>query len=220
MPAQDIVIVGAGGFGREVLQWITDINAAAARWNVIGFVDGNAALHGTAIHDVPVLGDLEWLAGRSGVAAAISIGSPSVKRKLAQQVRAVGATHPTLVHPLAIVGRGVRLGLGAIVCPTAILTTDLELGELVTVNVGLSVGHDAVIGDYVTLAPGVRISGYVRLGEGCDVGTNAMFTPGVQVGAWSVVGAGAVVSADLPSNVTAVGVPAKVIKTRPDGWHR
>lgn len=220
MPIQDIVIVAAGGFGREVHQWIEDVNAADHRFNLLGFVDGDATLHGTAIHGLPVLGDLEWFDGRVGVAATIAVGAPRVKRLLAERLHRLGAPIASIIHPRAIVGRHhVRIGRGAIVCPAAILTTDIEVGDYVTLNLGLTVGHDSRIGDYATLAPGVHVSGHVTILEGCDLGSGAALVPGVTVGAWSIVGSGAVVSADLPANVTAVGVPAHVVKTREVGWH-
>lgn len=219
MSTRDIVIIGAGGFGREVLEWIADINEAKRTFNVLGFLDGNASLHGQGVNDVPVLGDIDWLASHPGVAATVAIGSPKGKRGLAAQLRAMGAEAATIVHPRAIVGRRVVLGPAAIVCPGSILTTEIDVGAFVTLNLDLTVGHDARIGDYCTLAPGVHVSGFAVIGEGCDIGTGASIVPGTNIGAWSIVGSGAVVSANLPPNCTAVGVPAKAIKTRPDGWH-
>jgi acetyltransferase-like isoleucine patch superfamily enzyme len=81
------------------------------------------------------------------------------------------------------------------------------------------VGHDSRVDDYALLAPGVHISGYVHVGEGCDLGAGATIVPSAELGAWSIVGAGATVTGSLPPNCTAVGTPARPIKTRPDGWH-
>jgi hypothetical protein len=82
-----------------------------------------------------------------------------------------------------------------------------------------TVSHDTRIDDFVTAAPSANISGSVQIGEGCDLGTGSAVIQGIEIGKWTVVGAGAVVVSSLPANVTAVGVPAKVIKERPDGWH-
>jgi sugar O-acyltransferase (sialic acid O-acetyltransferase NeuD family) len=216
---QDIVIVGAGGFGREVCQWIEDLNRETPTFRVLGFLDGDTARHGHQSHDLPILGDVEWLAGRNGVGAVIGVGSPATKRKLVERARAHTAIFPRVIHPRAIIGRFVEIGEGAIICPGVIVTTDIRLGRFVTLNIDLTVGHDAVIGDYCTLAPGIHVSGYAQIGEGTDVGTGAVLVPAVKIGRWSIVGAGAVVSAELPDNCTAVGVPAKPIKARAEGWH-
>ncbi len=216
---QDIVIVGAGGFGREVCQWIEDVNRARPTFRVLGFLDGDSARHGHVSHDLPILGDLEWLAGRPEIGAVIAVGSPAAKRKLAERARVHTEIFPRVVHPRAIVGRFVEMGEGVIICPGTIVTTDIRLGRFVTLNIDLTIGHDAEIGDYCTLAPGIHVSGYAQIGEGTDVGTGATLVPSARIGRWSIVGAGAVVSSPLPDNCTAVGVPAKPIKTRAEDWH-
>ncbi len=218
---QDVVIVGAGGLGREISEWIEDLNEVRPTFRLLGFLDDNPARHGSICHSVPILGGLEWLAEHARtVAPVLGIGSPPAKRRVVERLRALGATEfPSIVHPDAVVGRYVEVGEGAVLCPGVIVTTDVRLGSFVTLNFDLTVGHDAVVGDYVTLAPGVHISGYVELGEGCDLGAGATVIPSAKVGSWSIVGAGAVVTETLPSDCTAVGVPARAIKTRPPGWH-
>lgn len=217
---QDIVIVGVGGLGREVAQWIEDINRVTPTFRVLGFLDDNASKHGTTIHDLPVLGGADWLAAHPGRAATVvALGNPPAKRRMVERLRPHGLGFPTICHPRAIVGRYVEVGEGSILCPGVIVTTDIRIGRYCTLNFDLTVGHDAMLGDYVTLAPGVHVSGYVRIGDGCDLGAGATTIPSVEIGAWTVVGAGAVVTDSLPADCTAVGVPARVIRTREAGWH-
>jgi sugar O-acyltransferase (sialic acid O-acetyltransferase NeuD family) len=217
---QDIVIVGVGGLGREIAEWIEDINDVRPTYRLLGFVDDDVTKHGSSRHDLPVLGGLDWLTERSRtVATAIGVGNPAPKRRVVERLKALGVSFPTIVHPHSVVGRYVVLGEGCVVCPGVVITTDVRVGSFVTFNFGLTVGHDATIEDYVTLAPGVNISGYVTIREGADLGANVATVPSVEIGAWSVVGAGAAVAKSLPANCTAVGVPARVIKTRAPGWH-
>lgn len=217
---QDIVIVGVGGLGREMAEWIEDINAVSPTFRLLGFLDDDPAKHGTKRHDLPVLGGCDWLAERSRtVATAIGVGNPVPKRRVVERLRAHSAGFPPIIHPDAVVGRYVEVGEGTVICPAAIVTTDIRLGAFVTLNFGLTVGHDAIVDDFVTLSPGVNISGYVKVREGAELGAGAVTIPSVEIGAWSVVGAGAAVTTSLPANCTAVGVPARVIKTREPGWH-
>ncbi|HEX8103015.1 MAG TPA: acetyltransferase [Solirubrobacteraceae bacterium] len=209
---RDLVIFGAGGYGREVRQVVEDVNADASEWNLAGFLDGDPALHGQAVRDLPVLGGPEWLDGRGDVAVALAVGGPAGRRAVAERIGA--ARCATLVHPGAWIGNHVALGTGTIVLAGVTVSTDIAIGDLVCLNKNCIVGHDAVIGRYATISPGASISGYVRVGEGCDVGANSVIVQGHAVGDWSVVGAGAVVTKDLPAGVTAVGVPARVIKAR------
>lgn len=216
----DIVIYGAGGLGREVAQLLEDINARDPQWSVLGFLSDDIALHGTISGDLPILGGSEWVWARTTpLAVVVAVGSPALKHRLVARVRSPLATFPSIVHPSVTMGRRVSLGEGAVIGAGSLLTVDIQVGAFVTVGIGCTVSHDDVLGDYATLAPGVNVSGNVRVGEGCDLGTGSQVIQGRSIGEWSIVGAGAVVTRDLPDNVTAVGVPANAIKERPSGWH-
>jgi sugar O-acyltransferase (sialic acid O-acetyltransferase NeuD family) len=221
---RQIAIFGAGGFAREVLQVIFDLNDAHASqppWEPVGFIVDPAFFRpGAQIHDLPVLGSIDWLRAHSEVDVVIAIGSPADRHRIATHIRDKAANaFATLVHPRAWVGRQVQIGPGSIVCAGALVTTDIHLGEHVHVNIGCTIGHDSALGDFVTLNPSVNVSGNVDLEQGVEVGTRSVLIPHANVGEWSIIGAGAVVTKPLSANVTAVGAPAKVIKTREAGWH-
>lgn len=222
-PRRPLVIVGPGGLGRELHQLVRDINRSAGGaepWEMVGWLDGNAETHGTQIHGLPVLGDLDWLMGRPDVSVAIGIGAPHTRRRVVERIRALGHTRfAILIHPTALIGDEVEIGEGTVICANVTTTTDYAIGRHVLINIMATVAHDDVLHDYVTIAPAVVISGNVTIGEGTDLGTNATVNQGVEIGAWSIVGSGAVVTKTLPANCTAVGAPAKPIKERPEGWH-
>ncbi|WP_411280391.1 acetyltransferase [Gemmatimonas sp.] len=217
----DIVIYGAGGMGREVAQLLADLNEREPTWSVLGYISDDDSIHGTTSGDLPVIGGGAWVRARTQpIAVAFGVGSPALKRILVERVRAPHVSFPTLVHPTVIMGRRVSLGEGTIVCAASVITVDIHVGAFSTVNLCCTITHDAVLGEYTTLAPSVNVSGNVTIGNGTDIGTGSKVIQGVSIGEWSIVGAGAVVSRDLPANVTAVGVPAKAIKERPSGWYR
>lgn len=216
----NLVIVGAGGHGREVAQLVMDINAVAPTFSLRGFVDDKKELQGQTVGDWPVLGTVEDLVVRRlADSYVLGVGSPATKRLLSERLGAAGLLTPALVHPSAVVGRNVRVGSGTIVCSATVLTCDVELGEFVTINVACTVSHDSRIGAYATLAPGVHLAGNTAVGVGADLGTGTATVQGKTIGEWTIIGAGAVIASDIPANSTAVGVPAKVIKERPVGWH-
>jgi sugar O-acyltransferase (sialic acid O-acetyltransferase NeuD family) len=217
---RDIVIYGAGGAGREVAQLLADINAREPQWSVLGFLSDEVASHGRIVGDLPVLGGSEWVRARTTpLAVALGVGSPALKHRLVERVRGPLVSFPILVHPTVSMGRRVSLGEGTIVCTATVITVDIRVGAFCMINHGCTITHDDVLGHYSTLAPGVNVSGNVTVGDGADIGTGSQLVQGVSIGAWSIVGAGAVVCRDLPANVTAVGVPARVIKERPSEWH-
>ncbi len=216
----DLVIYGTGGLAREVAEIAMAVNERKATYRLLGFLDDNPDKHGQTCGGLPILGGEEWMRENRGVGVVLGIGNPAVKRRLAAKLDALEVPVATLVHPDAWIGQRVTLGKGSVVCAHVSVTTDIVIGAHVILNLNVTVGHDAVLGDFVTVAPGVNISGNVTVGEGCDLGTGGAVIQGKTIGPWSVVGAGAVVVQDLAANVTAVGVPAKVIKTREEGWYR
>lgn len=219
-----IAIFGAGGFAREVLQIILDLNegdVAQPPWSPVGFIIDPDFQNGTkSLHGIPILESGKWLIDHPNVDVIVAIGSPVHRLRVVEEIkRTLPNSFATLVHPRAWVGKGVEIGSGSIICAGALITTDIKVGEHVHVNIGCTIGHDTILEDFVTLSPGVSVSGNVQIGCGVEVGTRAAFIPSANVGQWSVIGAGTIVTKSLPPNVTAIGVPAKVIKHRHSGWH-
>ncbi|HJV25443.1 MAG TPA: acetyltransferase [Aromatoleum sp.] len=218
--SRPLVIYGAGGFGREVLQVVRDINDARPRtWDPIGFAVDQAFASTSLVQGLPVVGSVDWLAQHPEVEVVIAIGSPAARRHIVRRVvQEAGNRFATLLHPHAWLGQDVRVGEGSVICAGALVTTDISIGSHVHVNIGATIGHDAVLKDFVTLNPSVNVSGNVQLAEGVEVGTGSVLLPKVSVGEWAIVGAGAVVTKEVPADATVVGAPAKVIKTRSHGW--
>jgi sugar O-acyltransferase (sialic acid O-acetyltransferase NeuD family) len=205
--SRPLVIVGAGGHGRETLDVVEAINAVEPTWDVLGFVAEAADGGLLARRGVAHLGDLDVL-GDTEASYVIGIGDSETRRRIAE---ALGdASSPaTLLHPASTQGADLRIGPGVVAAAGARITTNVTLGRHTHLNVNAVVSHDAVVGDYVTFSPGVLVNGNAVLGDGVFLGTGAVVLPGRSVGAWARIGAGAVVTTDVPGGVTAAGVPAR-----------
>lgn len=208
------LIVGAGGFGREVLMVYRSLenDAVAEQYRFQGFLD-DVHEHDHQVFsaiDAEVVGGLDSLMPTDGY--VISVANPHVKSKVHRRVATVGAEALVLVHPTAWMGDDIELGPGTIVTAQCSLTTNIRLGQHVHVNLGCTLGHDSRLEDYVTLSPGVHVSGNVHIEEGVLIGTGAVLLPGITIGRGAVIGAGAVVTKDVPSGMVAVGMPAKPLK--------
>ena len=209
-----LFIVGAGGFGREIVWLVERINAISQTWEIKGLLDDNESLHGTLQDGYPVLGGCSYLRDlKEDVYAVVAIGSARVKKAVAERLAGYGHVHfATLIDPSVICSGRIEIGEGSMICAGTILTTDIRIGKHVILNLDCTVGHDAVIGDYTTVYPSVNISGNVTVGEESELGTGAQVIQGKRIGTRTVIGAGAVVVRDIESDCTAVGCPAKAVK--------
>jgi sugar O-acyltransferase (sialic acid O-acetyltransferase NeuD family) len=215
----DLVLIGAGGHGAELLSYLMDLRAAGQPVNLLGVVDeGKPVGPWEGTH---VLGDFADLARLLGslprsVHYLTAVGQNATRQALVRKAEAAGAITPwTLRHPSAQVGRSVEIGGGSCLAPNSVVTTRVRVGRHCILNVKASVSHDCTVGDYANINPNATVCGNVRIGEGAFIGAGATISNGVSVGAWSIIGAGAVVIRDIPAHVTAVGVPARVIKHHP-----
>jgi sugar O-acyltransferase (sialic acid O-acetyltransferase NeuD family) len=215
-----LVIVGAGGFGREVHDIVEAINDAAPGsvrlFDFLGFIDNHVDRLELISDRGPLLGGDAALAELPpDTRYVIAIGDGRVRRAIDQRATGLGLSAATLVHPAATMGRHrIDLGPGSIICSHVSLTTDIRLGRHVHVNLNATIGHDVVVGAYVTINPGATISGAVSLEDEVTIGTGAAVIQGMTVGAGSMIGAGAAVVRDIPPGVTAIGIPAKAVGPR------
>ncbi len=211
-----VVIIGAGGHGREVADILRHQARTYGEIEALGFVDDNRDLHGRSLDGLPVLGDWSWFecADHKDVGVVCAVGLPQVCRRLVERARAIGLSFASAISPLAHISSFVRLGEGVTVFPNVIINTGALVDSHSILNVGAVVSHDATVGPYSNINPGAQLAGNVTIGEGCYIGMGANVIQGRSIGAWSVVGAGAVVTRDIPTCVTAVGVPARIVKTR------
>ena len=209
-----LAIFGAGGLGREVLVLTRQINEARPTWDLLGFFDDQAPASAT-IHGLPYLGNTAALrAWPEPVQVVIAVGNGRSRAAIARQLTAPHLSFATLVHPAVACQpyQHLRIGAGSIIGQGCILTTDITLGRHVLLNLGCTVGHDAVLEDFCSLMPHANVGGAAHLETGVYLGTNATVIHRVRVGARTIVGAGAVAVRDLPADCTAVGVPARVIR--------
>ncbi len=214
----ELIIVGAGGHGSELASYLKDF-PRSAQVRLAGFVDEGKPKGSFA--GGKILGNLQDLKvflrrnGRRRFRYITAVGHNRTRQKLADAVEALGAGNLsawTLRHPSSMVGQQVEIGEGTCLAPGTLVTTRGSIGKHCILNVQASVSHDAVIGDYCNINPGPVICGNVRLGRGCYLGAGATVIDKISIGEWTIIGAGAVVVEDLPARVTAVGVPARIIK--------
>lgn len=213
MIRRPLVIIGAGGFARETAQ-----AARAAGLPLAGHLDDDPALHGAAVDGVPVLGGTERAGELPDAAFVVCVGSPRDYASRARVVRRLALPedrYTTVVHPTAAVSATSALGPGTVLLAHTVLTAAVRVGGHVAVMPHTVLTHDDTVGDFATLASGVRLGGGARIGRGAYLGAGALVREGAEIGAWSLVGMGSVVLADVPPGEVWAGSPARRLRAAP-----
>lgn len=208
----EIVIFGAGGFGREVAWLIENINQEEPRFHILGFLDDDPSLVGKRLNNYPVFEAHTFLSDHRSISLALAVGQPLVRMAAADRLGEYALHYPNLIHPTVMMGNTNTLGMGNILCAGVIVTVNARIGNFCQLNLKTTVGHDCILEDFSTTACGVDLAGKSHIGRGAYLGNHATVLPSVRVGERAVVGAGAVVNRDLPAGTVSVGVPARTIK--------
>ncbi len=211
---KDIVIIGAGGVGREIALIIEDINEVNKEWNLLGFIDDNTQIQGSNINGYDVLGNLEFLENHNKeVYVVCAIANYNIKKTIIEKLKkSENIKYATLIHPTTNINDTVEIGEGCIVYQNVVLTANISIGDHVIISPRCGIGHDARVENYCSLLWNTSVSGNVLLKEGVLLGSASTIIQGLTVGEGSIVGAGAVVIRDIQDNVTAVGNPARIFK--------
>ncbi len=200
-----IVVCGAGGHGKVVADMLV---TAGAR--VLGFADDRRAV-GEKVLGLPVVGPLASLEP-GGIGIALGVGDNAARERVAAELVARGHRLVTAIHPSAVVSRFATIEEGAVLMALAVVNPDARIGRGAIVNTGAVVEHDCVVGPFAHVSPNGTLAGGCHLGELAHLGAGASMIPLTRVGDRSIVGGGAVVIRDLPADVVAAGVPARVLR--------
>lgn len=209
MTRKRILLLGAGGHGKAM----ADLLLAAGGYDIAGFLD--AASKASQVLGLPVLGDESLLAALAvqGVTLAHpAVGNNAQRLAAASRLSAAGFALPSLTHPAALIGHGVRIGEGAAILARAVIGPEAEIGRLALVNTGAIVEHDCVVEEAAHIGPGVVLAGGVRIGAGALIGAGAVVRPGIIIGAGAVIGAGAAVVDNIAAGARVAGVPARPVQ--------
>lgn len=208
MKRRDIIVVGVGGHASDVIGLIEDLIADGAKLNLIGVVGDFPPPKPERFENrAEFLGPIDKLDTFSG-SVIVALGQPRPRADMVTKLAKYGCTFCTLIHPEARLGTGTTVGTGTVILGGARISPRVRLAEHCFVSYLVGVGHDAVLQAYTSVMPLAAISGDVQIGEGGFIGTHAAILERVRMGAWSVAGAGAVVTKDVADGVTVVGVPA------------
>ncbi len=203
-----VVIVGAGGQGRVVL----DILRNNHQFEVIGFIDSAKALHGKVIDEVSVIGDMDSLKdfAEMGIGGAIvAIGDNDIRSKFAQIINSYGISLINAIHPSATIAQNSVIGKNVVIAQGANICAHVKIKDSVICNTGSIIEHESVIYEGVHICPGVKLAGHVTVHPHAFIGIGSTVIQNITIGESATVGAGAVVLKDVDPETTVVGVPAK-----------
>lgn len=202
-----IVIFGAGGHGKVVLDILLECGL-----DVEGFLDQDIKKTGQKISGHSILGDWSYLEKNKNVSLSLGIGNNIMRQQVFIKAKTMGFSIISAIHPKAAISRDTIIKDGAVIMANVAINPGTVVEEGVIVNTGATVDHDCILGKFSHICPGVHLAGTVTVGEFSSIGIGTAVKQNTNIGKYVIVGAGAAVVKDIPDNVTAVGIPAKIIK--------
>lgn len=202
-----LLIIGAGGHGKV----IADIAIKAKKWEKVEFLDDNVS--DCMCMGLEVIGNLsDSLLYINEVDFIVAIGNNSIREKLLSELENKGASIATLIHPSAVIGADVVVGIGTVVMAGAIINSSTKIGKGCIINTSCSIDHDNTIDDFVHISPGANLAGTVEVGRGSWIGIGSIVSNNIKICSDCTIGAAALVIKDITEPGTYIGVPVRRIK--------
>ena len=209
---KDLVIIGAGGCGREVLQWAKEIIRVEKGWHIKGFLDDNLNALDGKMCDAMVLAKVDEYQIGQDDEFVCCIGDSKIRKAVVERLKAKGAVFATLIHPNAVIADSCKLGEGVIVYPFALVSDNAILEAGCIINMYSSIAHDSVLGEYCTISAHCDVTGMCKLGANVFMGSSSCVVPGSIIGNDVYICAGSTVMSRIRASKKVLGNPAKIVK--------
>lgn len=209
----DIIIYGAGGMAKEVVELIENINMRTPRWNIKGYIDDSKGSCNEIINGYKILGKREILKDIPEFTnVVIAIGNPEERKKIFVSLQGYPLKYPVLIHPTARIARSVKIGEGTIIGIDCIVSPDVIIGKHVFLNMRTVLGHDVTVDDFSSCLVNSIICGSVKVKEGVLIGSNSIIMEKKVIGKNAKVSMGSVVSFDVEEGYVVMSRPSKCMK--------
>ena len=209
---KNLIIIAAGGCGREVLQWAKDINKTEKRWNIKGFLDDNPKALDDKICSVPILSSVDDYSVSEDDEFVCCIGNSETRKRVIEKLKAKGARFTSIIHPNAVIADSCTIGEAVIIYPYALISDNAVIGDGCIINMYSSVAHDSVLGEYCTISAHCDVTGMCSLGDRVFMGSTSQVVPGTKVGDDAYICAGSTVMTRVRKGMKMLGNPAKIVK--------
>lgn len=206
-----LLIIGAGNVGGYLA---LNLGTFGFPFEVKGFLDDDPKKAGRTLYGKPVLGPVESIRKFTGIAVAIGIAAPKIRRRIVDQITPYTVNFPPFVAPSTWISDGVQIGKGSIIYPGVSVNYETDIGEFCIINMNCAIGHNCTFSGFDTLAPGVNLAGFTFLEQDVDIGIGVSTRQRVRIGTGAVIGGQSMVINDIPPDCTAFGVPARVRRAR------
>ena len=206
---KNLIIVGAGGQGREVLNWALNSIGYNKEYIIKGFIDDDLHALDDYNYNYKIIDKIKGYEPDKDEVFTVSIGLPKVKKEIVSYLKKRRANFLNIIHNTAIIADNVDIGIGNIICPNVVISADAKLCDHIAINIGSTIGHDSVLSNYITISSNCDITGNVKIDKSVFIGSNVTIIPQISIGKNAFLCAGSTIMSNVPPNSKMLGLPAK-----------
>ena len=206
----NLLIVGAGGLGREIFSWLSHEIKNKSGHKIIGFLDDNLNALDNYSYPVKVIGTIKDYQPKENEKLVLAIMEPTFKKQAAYDLLDKNAKFYNFIHSTAIIGDNTHIGTGCVIGPYCVLYSNVIINDFILINTCSVIGHDSSINSYSSINTQTTIAGSVIIEEGCLIAAGVKIIPQIKIATGCIIGAGSVVTKNMPPNIKAFGIPATV----------
>lgn len=211
--SRHLIVLGAGNVAREVIDIVSDINEASrSKLRIVFLAEDSSEVPERTVYGIKVINSRKVLRMNSEDVKLLCAVGDQVRARWIASFESAGFKFATLIHPSAVIAQHATIGDGSVIYPNSFVSSNAIIGRHVLLQAHCSIMHDVEIGDFCTVCSGVHIGGYTKVGARCFIGIGAVIVDRVTIGEGTIIGAGSTVLQDIPTNVVAVGTPARILR--------
>lgn len=176
---EKIIIIGAGGHGKVVLDILLKQKQLKKEFDILGFLDDKKDEKIMGYHVIGFLSDIKKYENEKNVLFILAFGDNIIREKIAKENKKL--KYKTVIHPSVVLGEECEVGEGTVLKANSVIGPGTKIGKHCIINSLVSIEQDSLVEDFVHIYPNVSVYGQNKIKKGITLFSNSSTEQGVTV---------------------------------------